>query len=195
MQKLKRFLELKYSEVFDYLHKIKGFIFLIMGIFFIFFGLGFFIDLPLAIQESLLEYLKKLILETEGFSLREMILFLFSNNSLASFFGLVLGVIFGIFPLLSSVSNGFVVGFVSNLSVAEFGHFSLLALVPHGIFELPALFISLGMGVKLGFSFFYKNGRRNFRELFNKSIWTYLLLVLPLLFIAAIIEGLLIILL
>jgi len=36
------------------------------------------------------------------------------------------------------------------LSVGIEGYGILWRLVPHGIFELPAVFISLGLGIKLG---------------------------------------------
>jgi len=36
------------------------------------------------------------------------------------------------------------------------GFLSLWRLLPHGIFELPAVFISLGMGLKIGMFIFQK---------------------------------------
>jgi stage II sporulation protein M len=59
-------------------------------------------------------------------------------------------------------------------------------LFPHGIFELPAIIISLGLGFKLGVEIFTKRQiAKNLREIF-KIIF---LIIVPLLFIAAIIEG------
>ena len=52
------------------------------------------------------------------------------------------------------VFNGYVLGFVAELAVKSpknpLGILILWKLVPHGIFELPAILISIGLGIKLG---------------------------------------------
>jgi stage II sporulation protein M len=105
---------------------------------------------------------------------------------------LVLGVFLGVVPVLFAIFNGYLLGVVASLTVSQEGFFSLLQLFPHGIFELPAVFISLGMGVKLGSVLFQKNKMKFFKENLSNSATTFLLVILPLLLLAAIIEGALI---
>lgn len=187
----KNYLKREYEICFNYIKESKNYIFGIIFIFLLFALLGFFIPLPEEIKIVIIEYFKEIVKETEGFNSIEMTFFLFQNNVLASFLSLVLGIIVGIFPVINSILNGFVLGFASKLSVVENGIFSLWRLFPHGIFELPALFISLGLGLKLGIFIFKKE--KTFKESFKKSIKTFIFIVIPLLIIAAIIEGILIV--
>jgi len=184
--------ENKINLSLNYIVESKNFIYSIIGIFILFALIGFFIPLPQNLTDEILKYFRELIIQTQGFGTFEMILFLFNNNSVSGFMGLFFGFFFGIFPVLNAILNGFVLGFAANYSVTENGFLSLWRLFPHGIFELPAIFISLGLGVKFSTFIFKKKKWDSFREYFEKSFWSYVLVVLPLLVIAAIIEGILI---
>ena len=105
---------------------------------------------------------------------------------------MIFGIFLGIFPMVVAMLNGYILGFVALLSVSNEGIFVLWRLVPHGVFELPAVFISLGLGLKFGTFFFQKNKSESFRNYLWNSIKTFVFIVLPLLVIAAIIEGALI---
>ena len=105
---------------------------------------------------------------------------------------MILGIFFGIFPLWFTLQNGYVLGFVSSISVGEAGIGSLWRIIPHGIFELPAIFISLGLGIKLGSFVFYKDSRKKFNEFLKNSLRVFIFIVIPLLVLAGIIEGFLI---
>ena len=192
-RKEKSFLKKEYLEVFNYLKESKNFIYFVIGIFLFFSFVGFFIPIPEAISNQLLEYFEELVRQTEGFGFIEMISFLFLNNLTASFFGLIFGVILGIFPFFNAAMNGFVLGFVLEISINENGIFSLFRLLPHGIFELPALFISLGLGVKFGTFVFSEKKGECFKKYFRKSIKAFVFVVVPLLVLAAIIESALIV--
>jgi uncharacterized membrane protein SpoIIM required for sporulation len=73
------------------------------------------------------------------------------------------------------------------------GGFIVLSLFPHGIFEFPAIVISLGFGLRLGMFVFSKNVKEEFFKRSEQGIKVFIFLVLPLLFIAALIEAALII--
>ena len=108
-----------------------------------------------------------------------------------------MGVFFGIYPIIGIIGNGVVLGYVFSLVIAEEGIVSLWKILPHGIFELPAIFIALGLGLKLGGFVFADKGKK-FKELkkrFYQSVNAFLMVILPLLVLAAIIEGILIVLL
>ncbi|MEI6731787.1 MAG: stage II sporulation protein M, partial [archaeon] len=69
---------------------------------------------------------------------------------------------------------------------------SFWKIVPHGIFELPAIFVSLGLGIKLGAFVFGPERKKEFVRRALASLKVFVYVVLPLLIIAAIIEGMLI---
>jgi stage II sporulation protein M len=108
---------------------------------------------------------------------------------MASLIGLFFGVVFGIIPLYLAVLNGYVVGFVSKIAIQQAGISSLWRLFPHGVFELPAIIISLALGLKLGFFLFSKNPNKEFIKRLILSLKTVFFIILPLLVIAALIEG------
>lgn len=178
----------EFKKSTDYLEKSKKFIYAVTIIFFSFVFIGFFIPTPPAIEQYLLELIEELVDQTEGMSFLELTNFIFLNNLRSSFLGIILGVFFGIIPIFYSVFNGYLIGFVAFISVAEGGVFVLWRILPHGIFELPAVFISLGLGLKLGTFIFQKNILKSFVDFFWNSLRVFLFIVLPLLIIAAIIE-------
>ena len=177
------------KEAFYYLKKslkyvyFSIFIFIASGIF------GFLNADRLSFIDKLLE---EIISQTVGLNSLELIFFILQNNLQSSLISLVGGIFFGVFPIINAITNGAVIGYVLSKSYQIAGPSIIWRLVPHGIFELPAIFISLGLGIKLGFSIFSKNKTREFKSRFYNSANTFLMIVIPLLIIAAIIEGILI---
>jgi len=190
-KKKKRGFNLKkeYIESWRYIKESKNFIYLAIGVFFASFILAFFIQPSETVLNYLFKFIQELLEKTQGMSASELIGFIFLNNFKSSFFGMVFGVVLGVFPILALIANGYVLGFVSSLSVVEGGIFSLWRILPHGIFELPAIFISLGLGLKLGSFIFQKKKQESFRSFFQNSLKVFLFIVIPLLIIAGIIEG------
>ncbi len=182
----------KYKSGFNFLRDSRKFVYYAIGIFLFFSFVGYFIPPPEAIAEKIFEIIEQILKETEGLNQWELTSYIFFNNLQSSFFGMVLGIFIGIFPIFSLMINGYLVGFVSSLSVSEAGFFSLWKLLPHGIFELPALFISLGLGMKIATFVFQKRKLESLRVYFKNSLTVFFLIVIPLLAIAAIIEGTLI---
>jgi len=80
------------------------------------------------------------------------ILFIFLNNLLVALISIFLGAILGLFPIFIALMNGFVVGIVAGKVLESNGiGYLLVGLVPHGIFEIPAILISIGLGLKFGY--------------------------------------------
>jgi len=102
---------------------------------------------------------------------------------------MVFGVFLGIFPVISTIANGYLLGFVANFAIQENGIFSLWRIFPHGIFELPAVFISFALGLRIGASVLNRKRFSKFNENFISCLKVFVLIVIPLLIIAAIIEG------
>ena len=190
--KKRGFLRENYKESLDYIRVSRNFIYSVIIVFLLFFFIGFFIKAPGILEERILEFIKELLKKTAGMSQPELTSFIFFNNLQSSFIGMFFGIVLGIFPVLTTLANGYLLGFVAEKTVGKEGIFILWRLFPHGIFELPALFISLGLGLKLGTFIFKKNKLKVLGTYLLKSIKVFFFIVIPLLIIAAIIEGVLI---
>jgi stage II sporulation protein M len=176
-----------YQDSWGYIKESKNSIYFVT-IIFLFFGLIGFIFPNFFINQIKL-LVEQLLKQTEGLNNFSLISFIFFNNLKASFFGLALGILFGFIPVILAVVNGYVLGFVSNYAVKNAGFSSLFSLLPHGIFEIPAIMLSLGLGAKLGMFFFSKNSDKEFVRRVILSLKVFIFVVIPLLVIAAFIEG------
>lgn len=118
-------------------------------------------------------------------------LFIFINNVIKSFLTLLGGFLFGILPLVFLFLNGEIIGFVFGLWQANGNGFLkiLVGVLPHGIFEIPAILLATGYGIWLGWRFFLLLFRKEeFKSCFYYALRKYFTLVLPLLLLAALIE-------
>jgi len=188
-QKRKKTLKQNYIDSWNYLKESKRFIFIMALIFLIFVLVGFILPAPDSVAQKILELLEQIIEKTQGMNFIELLWFIFWNNLKVSFIGIISGILFGIFPLLTAIANGYLLGFVSYFVVGQESFLSLWKIIPHGIFELPAVFISLGLGLKLGTFIFQKKKIKYLKENLHKSLKIFFLVVLPLLLFAAIIES------
>lgn len=79
---------------------------------------------------------------------------LFKNNIFATFSYMVLGLLFGIVPFISMLSNGMILGVILMNVAEQTGQHPIILFVttilPHGIVEIPALIIAAGFGLRLG---------------------------------------------
>ncbi len=144
-------------------------------------------------QRKILQDMAQMVFE--GSPLRGIII-LFVNNIFASLQVMFLGILLGIPTLLGLFANGALVGYImKELSLGGVALFPFISLgiLPHGIFELPAFFISTALGLKLGFHLVFPLPNKKRGESLKyilKEYWTILPLVVSLLIIAAIIEVL-----
>jgi len=182
------FFKENYSKSWVYIKESKNFIWAAIFIFFIATIIGFLYQPPWAIN-WVIEQMKKALADTIGMNASQLISYIFLNNIQGAFMGILFGFALGAFPLLVTLLNGYVVGYVCSSAVSSSGISSLLNLLPHGIFELPAIFISFGMGIKFGTFIFYKEKLKYFNKFFINSLRVLIFVILPLLIIAAIIEG------
>ncbi len=161
----------------------------------IFFGLslaGFFLPVPILLEQKILALIEEIIKQSENLYGFDLWKFIFFNNLQTSFIGLFTGVFFGIVSIVFAVFNGYLLGFVMNKAIEIGGVGVAWRLIPHGVFELPAVFISLGLGLKLGLSFFNSKKIKDWKKYLYEFVRVFVFIILPLLFIAAIIETLLI---
>lgn len=178
-----------YLESFDFIKESKDFIYSGILVFLIFAVIGGMFPIPEIIYENILEFLNEILAQTEGMNARELSIFIFKNNLTSSFLAVFLGIFLGVFPLMAAISNGYILGFVVSRSVSAEGILIIWRLFPHGIFELPAVFISIGLGIKLGSFIIQKNKLESLKDYSLNSLKVFILIVLPLLILAALIEG------
>ncbi len=147
------FIYKNFQIAFKDLKKIKSYFWFSFILFFVtgFFGFLF----PVFFEEQILKIITELIKKTEGLGVFGLIRFIIANNTQSAFFGMILGIFLGIFPLGVLIVNGYVLGFVVSKTVALEGFLVMWRLLPHGIFEIPAILISVALGLRLGFLLMY----------------------------------------
>ncbi len=133
-----------------YIKEIRNYIFFSIILFFLVILFGFLF--PIFFRAEIIDYLQKIMKETIGLSMLDLIGFIITNNIQSAFMGMILGIFFGIGPLSIIIVNAYVLGFVANGVVGSAGFFVLWKLFPHGIFEIPAILISVSLGLKIGIS-------------------------------------------
>lgn len=175
-----------------YLHFIWPYVFIVTFVFFGSFLTGYisaasFPDMADSLMKSFNSRFGPL-LEMNPFYI---VFAIFLNNAFVSLVSLVLGLALGILPILFIAFNGYLVGVISNIVAQQKGLlFISLALLPHGIVELPMVFLSAGIGLRLGHQVFSALLGRptEIKREFKEGLIFYFHWIVPLLFIAAMIE-------
>jgi stage II sporulation protein M len=185
-----------FIEALSYTKLNRKYIYFAAYIFIFFIILGLVLPTPDFIQVQIQNMIKELAEKTANLNIFELILFIFKNNFSVAFIGLFLGLIFCFVPILLAVSNGYVLGYVVKVVIFKLGIsagiISLWKLLPHGIFEIPAILISLGLGIKLGVVFIKSLNEGSFKKFLSDFLYllkVFICVIFPLLLIAAIIEG------
>jgi len=113
-------------------------------------GLGYGLIKGLTMETSKgnpIEFLRELAKFYHPYDFKTAI-FIFTKNLIAVIFMWLIGFIFSIPALIGIAYNAFIIGYVIASSPNIL--FSIMAIVPHGILEIPALIIAGTAGVKLG---------------------------------------------
>jgi stage II sporulation protein M len=132
---------------------------------------------------------------------------IFVNNLLATLSMIAMGTFFGIIPLSSMLINGMMLGVVLMEAAERTGQHPLTifaaTVLPHGILELPAMFLAAAFGIRLGAAVFRRILAAFVPERLEASreewigirqrLPVMLILLVTLLFVAAMVEAALII--
>ncbi len=140
-------IEYSYRGALNYIKESRVEIFAIIGLFFAMALIGFFNSEQFSFFDELLRKILEKSRDLKGF---DLISFIFWNNLQSSFLGMTLGIFLGIFPVWGAILNGAVLGYVFGNAYEATGILEFWKILPHGVFELPAVFISLGLGLRLG---------------------------------------------
>ena len=164
----------------------------------IIFGIGVVIGLMIVssfpqiadqFQSSLVGFVKMF----RGLSKLQLAAAIFLNNSLKTLATILFGCLFGVVPAIFLVANGIALGLIFSLSAPTRGLWiSFVSIVPHGVFELPAVFFGAGIGLMLGThavkSIFTGTETTLGGELI-RGLKFFCTVILPLLLIAAFVEA------
>ena len=117
--------------------------------------------------------------------------FIFFNNLQACILLFLGGATLGLLTLVIIASNGIIIGGIMELVREQRGLlFVAAAILPHGIFEIPSFIISASLGFILGASLYAEaRGEGDSAATAMAHARTFLLVVVPLVAIAAFIEA------
>ena len=120
-------------------------------------------------------------------------LMIFANNAVKTLLVIVLGIAFAIVPLAFILVNGLAIGVVLHLTAQSKGiAYSLLATVPHGVFELPGVLAGAAIGLMLGGKAIKRVFRRSELHIgseLSRALKIFASTIVPLLLIGAITEA------
>jgi stage II sporulation protein M len=139
--------------------------------------------------EDLISAVKGLAGHISGKGTVLIIISLFFRNSISAAISIIAGPLLGIVPVLGAVTNGLLLGAVLSHFTGPERMNAILLLVPHGLFELPAIFAAWGLGIWQGIWYFEKDRKQTFHERRRKAFRIFFIIILPLLLAAATIEG------
>ncbi|MEM4425530.1 MAG: stage II sporulation protein M [Candidatus Nezhaarchaeales archaeon] len=156
------------------------------------FFLGIFIGYSSAHSlKSLVEDLEYLFSPLTGFPPIMLTVVVLVNNFIKTFLFMLLGILFAIPTVFFALINGVILGALGFFVAEEKGVlFLLTGLLPHGIFEIPALLISCALGIGIGMSVVRRIRRKDVSigSVVISCIKAYFKIVMPLLVLAAFIE-------
>jgi len=186
-------LKKEYQNIFSFLFndENRNIVYLSIGILIFSFIIGIFRS------EWLIDYHDKILptlLNGEELHFFDILSLLLWTNIKASFLGLFFG-IFLIPTIVLSLVNGYVFGAVTSNALNVFGIKQvMLRIMPHAVFEIPIIIMSYAYGLIIGISVLkkIKGEKISIIEIYKKGIKLFILVLLPLLVIAATIESLLI---
>lgn len=200
------------NDFLDYVYDLRWYILMVMTIYATFAAIGYGIAVtsPTLTDQTISDVRDQVgpLKETSALGL---MLGIFENNVVRCFLVVILGIVIGAVPLLFTIANGIVIGIVIGATIGRTGVlYVLVGLLPHGIIEMPMVFISAAIGLKLGYDMLRlvirailaasggNPGSDVQRPLSQKkvSLWTdikeglliFIFWVAPLLFVAAFME-------
>ena len=106
---------------------------------------------PSSVREELTKAFQGFAENYRGLEGGKLFFTILLHNVVATIFLLISGVIIGIIPTFAIGANGFVLGVVYRQTAEVMGYSkAALKVLPHGVFELPALLIAASYGLWLG---------------------------------------------
>jgi stage II sporulation protein M len=176
----------------EYLYSLKKYVLIVVVIFILSLITGVLVSVKNpGLSQNYLDMFKNSFGWIKTLNPIEIMLLIFLNNAFKSFLSLVLGVGLGVIPILFVAGNGAIVGMLANIIARQQGTlFVIAALVPHGIIEVPMILISAGIGLRLGHKMYpsLTGLKTDINKELKDGIGFFIRVILPLLFVAAMVE-------
>ena len=168
---------------------LKPYVYVVCALFLLSAGIGFLT--PLQVQQKITKALLIYFSPLQSPTQLQVFLKIFLNNYISTLLSLLIGLFFGLGPILFLLINGFAMGNLVAFALSRVSAYKIvLAILPHGMFEVPAVLLASSYGLWWG----VKNYRRMryrvpFREVFHLPLKRYLHVVVPLLLVGAFVEA------
>jgi stage II sporulation protein M len=118
---------------------------------------------------------------------------IFLNNAVKTLVVILAGVLAGILPLVFLLINGYVLGIVFHATLQTKGLWAfLIAVVPHGVLELPAVLLGTSIGLMMGaraIRRFIKKENIEISPQLARGVRFFATVIVPLLVVSALIEA------
>lgn len=117
---------------------------------------------------------------------------LFVHNATICFIMALLGLALGLIPLLIAFDNGLMIGLVGGYTAGHAGIlFTVAAILPHGVIELPMMVLSAAIGLRLGYCVLMTLFRQPSDVLLElkDGLRVFAVWVVPMLLVAAFVES------
>lgn len=140
------------KDFLDYSYNLRWYLLIIVAVFSICLAIGYSIGMTLpSLTGNTISDLKDQVGTLKETSSLGFMLGIFENNVIKCFLAAILGLAAGVAPLAFTVANGFVVGIAVGYVMGDSGLlYVLVGMLPHGIIEMPMVFLSGAIGLKLG---------------------------------------------
>ncbi|BBO70287.1 hypothetical protein DSCA_42170 [Desulfosarcina alkanivorans] len=125
----------------------------------------------------------------EGKQGADFIFSLFLHNLAATYVAMCLVSLWGLFPMVNAMANGLILGWLIGIAGGPSLHDAVAMLVPHGIFEWPAMMTAWGVGFWRGAGYRFDRLPGTYLHRWKQANRAFFLVVLPLLLAAALVEG------
>jgi len=162
------------------------------------FGIGIVIGLVIMQRDpSLADYfedtLASFVKRFSGMSRIQLAAAIFLNNTVKTLFAILFGALLGVIPAIFLLANGVALGVAWTLSSNARGPWlSLLSLLPHGVLELPAVFLGTSIGLMIGITAFKRlagRGEAMVAAELAQALRYFCTVIVPLLVAAALVEA------
>jgi stage II sporulation protein M len=143
-----------------------------------------------SVAPTVLEDLLGAFPDFEEFDVTMIFLFIVFNNVAKTFLFMVLGFLGSFPPLYFSIMNGFILGsFSYSIALEKSLAFTVAAILPHGIIEVPTILLGSAAGMGLGYQLINRlRGRGSIGVELILALRLFVTRIVPLLLIAAVVE-------
>jgi stage II sporulation protein M len=175
-----------------YVWGLKYYLLAIVLIFAVFYAIGYIAVMTVPdMGNMVVSNFKQEVSPLKELSPIGLMLGIFANNAFKCLLVIVLGLALGIAPVIFILANGLILGIVVGVTMKSTSLlYVLVGVVPHGIIELPMVFISAAIGLKLGVDVLKAllGKKVNVVDKLVESLLIYIVWIFPLLFLAAFVE-------